>query len=154
MWHGFDMYGLIYSIISLRSNHRKIDSQYAYTSVSTVCSSALLGRLVDLDVLDDQVAGIKTLGIGVCLCVLEETEQELGGLDWPSSSGDAKRFACVILSIYVSATNLNFLRSRDIVPCAARPVPPAYLLIGTASLCSWTFSKNLIARCSFQPLIA
>ncbi len=40
------------------------------------------------------------------------------------------------------------------VPCAARPVPPAYLLIGTASLCSWTFSRNLTARCNFHPLIA
>jgi hypothetical protein len=70
----------------------------AYTSVSTVCSSALLGGLVDLDVLYDQIAGIETLGISVCLRILEETEQEFGGLDWPSSAGNTELLACIILS--------------------------------------------------------
>ena len=55
-----------------------------HSTVCTVRASPLLGCLVDLDVLDDQVGGIKTLGIGIGLCVLEEREQELGGLDWPS----------------------------------------------------------------------
>ena len=123
----------------------------AYTSVSTVCSSTLLGSLVDLDVLNDQVAGIKTLGIRVCLSVLEETEQELSGLDWPSSARDTESLACISCQHFSSSSILHI---GDIVPWAARPVPPAYLLMGTASLCSWTFSKNLIARCSFQPLIA
>ncbi len=44
-----------------------------YTTVSTVCSSTLLRGLIDLDVLNDQVAGIETLGVCVCLGVLEET---------------------------------------------------------------------------------
>jgi hypothetical protein len=96
MWHGFDMYGLIYVFISFQSNQRKIDCIYAYTSVSTICSSALLRGLVDLDVLDDQVASIETLGICVRLCVLEEAEQELSGLDWPSSSGHTECLACHI----------------------------------------------------------
>ena len=151
MWHGFDMYGLIYPLLASIPTIRP--QWYAYTSVSTVCSSALLGGLVDLDVLDNQVAGIETLGVGVCLSVLEETEKELGGLDWPSGSGDTESLAYDNPSILVSA-QLQLPWLKDIVPCAARPVPPAYLLIGTASLCSWTFSKNLIARCSFQPLIA
>lgn len=43
-----------------------------------------------MDVLNDQVSGIKTLGIGVGLSVLEKTEKELGGLDWPSGAGDTK----------------------------------------------------------------
>lgn len=42
-----------------------------YTTVGSVRSSSLLGCLVDLDVLDDQVAGIETLGISVGLGVLE-----------------------------------------------------------------------------------
>jgi hypothetical protein len=71
--------------------------------VSTVCSSALLGGLVDLDVLNNQVAGIETLGIRICLCVLEETEKEFGRLDWPSSSGDTKLLACDIPSILPSS---------------------------------------------------
>jgi hypothetical protein len=44
-------------------------------------------------VLDNQVAGVKTLGIGVGLSVLEETEQELGGLDGPAGLGDTELLA-------------------------------------------------------------
>jgi len=62
--------------------------------VGTVCASPLLGGLVDLDVLDDQVAGIETLGVGVGLSVLEQTEKELGGLDGPAGLGDTELLAC------------------------------------------------------------
>lgn len=61
--------------------------------MGTVCSAALLGGLVDLDVLDDEVTGIETLGIGVCLSVLEKTEQELSRLYWPSSTGNTELLA-------------------------------------------------------------
>jgi hypothetical protein len=63
------------------------------TTVSTVCPSSLLGGLVDLDVLDNQGTGVETLGISVGLSVLEETEEELGGLDGPSSLGDTELLA-------------------------------------------------------------
>lgn len=62
--------------------------------MGTVCSSTLLGSLVDLDVLDDQVAGIQTLGISVGLSILEQTEQELGRLDGPSCAGDTPLLSC------------------------------------------------------------
>lgn len=62
--------------------------------MSTVCASPLLGRLVDLDVLDNQVAGVQALGVGVGLGVLEQTEEELGGLDGPASLADAELLAC------------------------------------------------------------
>lgn len=65
-----------------------------YTTVGTVSSSALLGGLVDLDVLDNQVASVKTLGVGVGLGVLQELEEELGGLDGPSGAGDTELLAC------------------------------------------------------------
>ena len=86
----------------------------AYTSVSTVCSSTLLGSLVDLDVLNDQIAGIKTLGIRVCLSVLEETEQELSGFDWPSSARDTESLAChpvnIALPVHPSfASKISYL---------------------------------------------
>lgn len=58
--------------------------------MGTVCSATLLWGLVDLDVLDNEVSGVETLGVGVGLSVLEETEEELGGLDWPSGAGDTK----------------------------------------------------------------
>ena len=61
--------------------------------MSTVCASPLLRRLVDLDVLDDQVAGIQTLGIRVRLGVLQQTEQELSRLDGPAGPADAELLA-------------------------------------------------------------
>jgi hypothetical protein len=62
----------------------------AYTTVSTVCSSALLGGLVDLDVLNDQVASIEAFGISVGLGILEQSEEELGRLGGPSCAGDTE----------------------------------------------------------------
>jgi hypothetical protein len=62
--------------------------------VSTVCASALLGGLVDLDVLDDKVAGVETLSIGVGLGILQQTEQKLGGLYGPTSAGDTELLSC------------------------------------------------------------
>ena len=46
--------------------------------MGTVCTTALLRSLVDLDVLDYQVAGVEAFGVGVCFCVFEEAEEEFG----------------------------------------------------------------------------
>lgn len=67
--------------------------------MSTVCAPSLFGGLVDLDVLDDQSLGIKTLSVGVGLSVLEEAEKEFGGLDGPAGLGDAELLSC---SHYIS----------------------------------------------------
>lgn len=67
--------------------------------MGTVSSSALLGGLVDLDVLDDEGAGVKTLGIGVGLGVLQELQEELGGLDGPSGAGDTPLLAYTSYSV-------------------------------------------------------
>jgi hypothetical protein len=69
-------------------------SRNTYTTVGSVSTSALLGGLVDLDVLDNQVAGVKTLGIGVGLCVLQKSKEKLGRLGGPSSTGYTKLLAC------------------------------------------------------------
>jgi hypothetical protein len=61
--------------------------------VGTVRASPLLGRLVDLNVLDNQVAGIETLGVGIRLSVLEQVRQELRRLDGPASLGHAELLA-------------------------------------------------------------
>lgn len=84
-----------------------------YTTVSTVCSSTLLWCLVDLDVLDDQVAGIETLGIGVCLCVLEKSEEELSRLYWPSCAGDTELLSCTSSPISTSPFDTCFLISSS-----------------------------------------
>lgn len=92
MWHGFDIYGLICLRQSVLLTRRTLRAS-PYTTMGTVCSSTLLGGLVDLNVLDDQVSGVETLGVGVCLSVLKETEEKLGGLDWPSCAGDTELLA-------------------------------------------------------------
>jgi len=63
------------------------------TTVGTVCSATLLWCLVDLDVLDEKVASVKALGVGVGFGVLQETEEEFGGLDWETGAGDTELLA-------------------------------------------------------------
>lgn len=70
-----------------------------YTTVSTVGPSPLLGSLVHLDVLDDEVAGVETLDIGVGLGVLQEVEEVLGRLDGPAGHGDTELLACAERSV-------------------------------------------------------
>jgi hypothetical protein len=111
--------------------------------VGTVSAPALLGGLVDLDVLDHQVAGVETLDVGVGLGVLEQTEKDLSRLDGPASAGDAHGLACGSQwpSLRFSMPNSSCIQFSCHVPCAVRPVPPAYRLMGTASLCSRTFPR-------------
>lgn len=61
--------------------------------MSTVSAPALLGSLVDLDVLDDQVARVETLGVGVGLGVLQDVEEVLGRLNGPPGTGDTELLA-------------------------------------------------------------
>ena len=61
--------------------------------MGTVCAAALLRGLVDLDVLDNQVGGVETLGVGVGLSVLEEREKELSALGGPAGLGDTESLA-------------------------------------------------------------
>jgi hypothetical protein len=44
-------------------------------------------------VLDNEVAGVETLGVGVGLGVLEEAEQLLSRLDGPAGLGDTELLA-------------------------------------------------------------
>ena len=86
-----------------------------YTTVGTVRPSALLGGLVDLDVLNNQGAGVKALGVSVGLGVLEQTEQKLGRLDGPSSLGDTELLACSQQSI----SNLSLCTIPSTSPMAS-----------------------------------
>jgi hypothetical protein len=90
-----------------------------YTTVGTVSTSALLGGLVDLDVLDDEVGGVETLGVSVGLGVLEETEQELGGLGGPASAGDTELLACRRDSVSKYST----MCASVVPPLSAPPLP-------------------------------
>jgi hypothetical protein len=46
-------------------------------------------------VLDDEVTGVETLGVGVGLSVLQEVNEELSGLDGPARSGNTPLLACI-----------------------------------------------------------
>lgn len=61
--------------------------------MGTVRPAALLGGLVDLDVLDNEVASVEALGVGVGLSVLQETEEKLGRLGGPAGLGDTELLA-------------------------------------------------------------
>lgn len=61
--------------------------------MGTVSTTALFGRLVDLNVLDDKVAGVEALCVCVCLRVLEKAEEKFGGFFGPAGFGDAELFA-------------------------------------------------------------
>ena len=71
-----------------------LEKKNTHTTVGTVCATTLLGCLVHLDVLDDQIAGVETLGVCVCFGVLEQAKKEFGGLDGPAGTGDAELFTC------------------------------------------------------------
>lgn len=81
--------------------------------MGAVGAAALLGGLVDLDVLDNEVAGVKALGVGVGLGVLEQTQEELGRLDGPAGARDAELLA------YWGKNRLSASRLRQ----DARPSP-------------------------------
>lgn len=57
-------------------------------TMSAVSAAALLRGLVDLDVLDDERVQVQTLGLGVALSVLQETQEELGTLFGPATLGN------------------------------------------------------------------
>lgn len=61
--------------------------------MGTVSATAALGSLVNLDALDNQGSGVETLGVGVGLGVLQEVNEELGGLDGPAGLGDTELLA-------------------------------------------------------------
>ena len=80
--------------------------------MSTIRSSPLLRRLVDLNALDNQVAGIETFSVGVGFGVLEQADEEFGGFLGPAGFADAELFACTecIPSALFSSTHISSFR--------------------------------------------
>lgn len=60
------------------------------STVRSVRPSALLWCLVDLNVLDDQVAGVQTFGVGIGFRVFEEGEEKFSRFDWMACARDTK----------------------------------------------------------------
>lgn len=94
-----------------------------YTTVGTVSSSALLGGLIDLDVLNDQVGSVKTLGVGVGLGVLQKLEEELGRLDGPSGAGDTPLLAYSSQRLSASAALVCTIFTHRCNSTRHRPCP-------------------------------
>ena len=75
-----------------------------YTTMCTICPASLFRSLVDLNVLNDQIARIQSLGICVRLRILQKRKEMFGRLDWPSGSRNTKLLSCSVMS---SATELQ-----------------------------------------------
>ena len=90
--------------------------------MSTVRASALLGSLVDLDVLDNEGTGVEALGVGVGLGVLEEGEEVLSRLDGPASAGDTESLAYLTRPLVQARLNRyqNFRRRVWQLSCRGR----------------------------------
>ena len=88
---------LLHSLLALRQDHLDV-AWIAHvridTTVRSVRASSLLRCLVDLNVLDDEVGGVETLAVSVGFGVLEEAEEEFGGLDGVAGFRDAELLAC------------------------------------------------------------
>jgi len=56
----------------------------------TVSAPPLFGSLVNLYVLDDEISGIKTLGVCIRLGILEQGEEKFSRFDRPASLGDTE----------------------------------------------------------------
>jgi hypothetical protein len=94
MWHGFDMYGLICESNELSESLWRCDiTKETYTTMSTVGAATLLGSLVDLDMLDDEVRRIQAFDIGIGFGILEQSDEEFGRLDGPAGLGDTELLA-------------------------------------------------------------
>ncbi len=93
--------------------------KYTYTTVGTVCASALLGGLVDLNVLDNEGTGIETLGVGVGLGILEEGEEVLSRLDGPASAGDTELLACLTYPLVQACLDIDMkIFCRNLAYCS------------------------------------
>jgi len=87
---------LLHDLLALRQDELNVARQAHVrvdATVSAVCAAALLGRLVHLDVLDEQVRGVEALGVGVGFGVAEEVEDVLGGLFGPAGAVGAEGLA-------------------------------------------------------------
>jgi hypothetical protein len=107
-----------------RNNHQSINVLSSIISTNFRRESH---TLIDLDVLDDEVAGVETLGVGVGLGVLEETEEEFSGLDGPASPGDTEGLAycsCLLASmaIMLDCDAVSKLPRWDLTPPACLSV--------------------------------
>ena len=61
--------------------------------MGTICPAPLLRCLVDLNVLDYQIARVQSLGIRICLSILQKCEKMLRRLDRPPSTRNTKLFS-------------------------------------------------------------
>jgi hypothetical protein len=59
-----------------------------------VSTSTALGGLVDLDVLNNEVAGVEAFGVCISLGILQEAEEMLGRLHRPAGFGNTPLLAC------------------------------------------------------------
>jgi hypothetical protein len=103
--------------------------------VGTVCPAALLGSLINLDMLDDEVAGIEALGISIGLSILEKADKELSRLHGPASAGDTPLLAYIpnpsVLSFQLEQPPSHLM--MPLVYVESYPHHPFHALLTTSS---------------------
>ena len=110
--------------------HVRVDA-----TVGTVHSSPHLGSSVDQNVVDNQVIGIKTLKFSIGLCVLQQVEEELGRLLWPTTLIGSEDFGLSMsanASIEPAERN-DLLLGNDVLQVGDSPVE-VHLFDGLSSL--------------------
>ena len=88
---------LLHDLLALRQDELNVARQAHVrvdAAVGAVRAAALLGRLVHLDVLDEEVGGVEAFGVGIGFGVAEEVEDVLGGLFGPAGTVGAEGLAC------------------------------------------------------------
>ena len=122
--------------------------------MGTVCAAALLGGLVDLDVLDDQVGGVEALGVGVGLGVLEEREEELSALHWPAGLGDTESLAFRFqISIRICRCQFPILLRSIFFLLEVPPGIPISLCILAHGYRQHPFSRGLHVPWAVRPVL-
>lgn len=125
-------------------------------AMSTVGTTTLLGRLVDLDVLDRQLVYVQPLD----LCPQEETVAHLSMASIPADR--KSHHTSALLWTFLSRSRMNRQLFSGQRPCvvpkalawAVRPTPPLKRRNGTHCLCWRTLSRYCTALRSFMPAIA
>lgn len=103
---------LLFLLIVMCNSHVRVD-----TTVGTVRASPLLRRLVDLDVLHNQVLRVQALGIRIRLSVLEQTEQKLRRLHRPAGLAHAELLAYITPAKSICVFLQCILALDSLIPC-------------------------------------
>ena len=98
------MRSLLHHLLALRQDHlhmARIAHVRIDASMRPIRPTSLLRRLIDLDMLHNEIRSVETLSIGVGFRILQERDEMGRRFLRPARFGDAEFFACACLSVFV-----------------------------------------------------